>query len=272
MKNSNYINKIFNFILLMIFIIVFLFLSSPIIILLINGVPAVSKCLKSKEVLFAITLSLKTSLISTSLCILLGIPTAYFIYSRLILKKLITQILYIPMSLPHIVSGIGLLILFGRLGIGSFLSEYFKIDFIFTKQGIVLAQIFVNLPFAIKLLVVSFENISQKTLFVSRTLGCNKFQVFYYIILPLLKNGLLSAVIMIWCRALGEYGAVLMVAGTTKMKTEIIPTSIMLNMSTGDLDLAIGISSILIIISVTCMILFEYLFNNKKKEEIYVED
>lgn len=169
------------------------------------------------------------------------------------------------MSLPHIVSGIALLLLFGRMGIGDFLNNYLNIDFIFTRQGIILAQIFVNLPFAVKQTVTAFEDINKKVLFVAKTLGCNDIQVFLYIILPLLKNTLLSVIIMTWTRALGEYGAVIMVAGATKMKTEIIPTSIMLNMSTGDLDLAIGISAVLIIISISCMLIFEYLFNKGKK-------
>lgn len=265
MRKIFIINKIFDCIIFCIFIFVFLFLMFPLIMLIIRGISAVPFCLKSKEILFSIFLSLETSLISTTFCILLAVPSAYYIFNRQKFKKSIMQIMYIPMSLPHIVSGIALLLLFGRMGIGDFLSSYFNIDFIFTKQGIVLAQIFVNLPFAIKLFLVSLEEINEKMLFVSRTLGCTRIQVFYYIIIPLLKNSLLSVIIMTWSRSLGEYGAVIMVAGATKMKTEIIPTSIMINMSTGNLDLAIGISTILIIISVSCMCLFEYLFANKLK-------
>jgi len=70
---------------------------------------------------------------------------------------------------------------------------------------------------------------------------------------------------MTWSRALGEFGAVAMLAGSTRMKTEIIPTSIYLNMSTGDVDLAVGIAVILIIISLTCMTVFEVVFNREAK-------
>ena len=265
MKEKFNINKIFYYVLFMIFALVFLFLTSPIIMLIIKGAAAIPVCLRSREIRFSILLSLRTSVVSTVICIGLAVPAAYFIFRMTKFKKIFIQILSIPMSLPHIVSGIALLLLFGRMGIGDFLNDYLNIDFIFTRQGIILAQVFVNLPFAIKQTATAFGDMNKKMLFVAKTLGCNDLQVFQNIILPLLKNSLLSVIVMTWARALGEYGAVIMVAGATKMKTEIIPTSIMLNMSTGDLDLAIGISAILIVISVSCMTIFEYLFNKGKK-------
>ena len=265
MKGKFTVNKIFYYVLFLIFILVFLFLTSPILMLIIKGAAAIPVCLGSREIRFSIFLSLRTSVISTFLCIGLAVPTAYFIFKMNKFKKIIIQILSVPMSLPHIVSGIALLLLFGRMGMGDFLNNYLNLDFVFARQGIILAQVFVNLPFAIKQTVTAFGDVNKKMLFAAKTLGCNDIQVFWHIILPLLKNSLLSVVVMTWARALGEYGAVIMVAGATKMKTEIIPTSIMLNMSTGDLDLAVGISAILIIISISCMIIFEYLFNKGKK-------
>lgn len=162
------------------------------------------------------------------------------------------------MSLPHLVSGIALLLLFGRMGIGDSIYKIFKLDFIFTKQGIVLAQVFVNLPLTIKILHTSLNESNEKMIFVARTLGCNSWEAFRFIILPNLKTGIISATVMTWSRALGEFGAVAMIAGSTRMKTEIIPTSIYLNMSTGDIDIAIGIAVILIFISLTCLMLLRY--------------
>lgn len=226
--------------------------------LIIKGISYVPICLKSVEVQYAITLSIKTSLISTIVCLLLAIPVAYFLHiTKLPFKKLIIQIINLPMSLPHLVSGIALLLLFGRMGIGDSIYKIFKLDFIFTKQGIVLAQIFVNLPLTIKILHTSLNESNEKMIFVARTLGCNSWEAFRFIILPNLKTGIISATVMTWSRALGEFGAVAMIAGSTRMKTEIIPTSIYLNMSTGDIDIAIGIAVILIFISLTCLMLFE---------------
>lgn len=232
--------------------------------LIIKGISYVPICLKSVEVQYAITLSIKTSLISTIVCLLLAIPVAYFLHiTKLPFKKLIIQIINLPMSLPHLVSGIALLLLFGRMGIGDSIYKIFNLDFIFTKQGIVLAQIFVNLPLTIKILHTSLNESNEKMIFVARTLGCNSWEAFRFIILPNLKTGIISATVMTWSRALGEFGAVAMIAGSTRMKTEIIPTSIYLNMSTGDIDIAIGIAVILIFISLTCLMLFEIFFNRE---------
>lgn len=180
-------------------------------------------------------------------------------------KKLIVQIINLPMSLPHLVSGIALLLLFGKMGIGNEIYKLLKLDFVFTKQGIILAQVFVNLPLTVNILNTVLSESNDKMVFVARTLGCDSWQAFKYIILPNLRMGVISATVMTWSRALGEFGAVAMLAGSTRMKTEIIPTSIYLNMSTGDVDLAVGIAVILIIISLTCMTVFEVVFNREAK-------
>ncbi len=232
--------------------------------LIIKGLSYVPICLNSMEVQYAIALSIRTSLISTIVCILLAIPTAYFLHiTKLPFKKLIIQIINLPMSLPHLVSGIALLLLFGRMGLGDFIYKILKLDFVFTKQGIVLAQVFVNLPLTIKILHTSLNESNEKMVFVARTLGCNSWEAFRFIILPNLKIGIISATVMTWSRALGEFGAVAMIAGSTRMKTEIIPTSIYLNMSTGDIDIAVGIAVILIFISLTCLMFFEIFFNRE---------
>lgn len=257
-------NKVFNIALTLIFVVVFLFIVSPLGMLIIRGLSYVPECIKSPEVQFAIWLSIKTSILSTIICLVLALPTSYFLHTNeLPFKKLIVQLISLPMSLPHLVSGIALLLLFGKLGIGDAIYKLFNLDFVFTKEGIVLAQVFVNLPLTIKILSTSLSESNDKMTFVARTLGCNGWQAFKYITLPNLKKGIVSSTVMTWSRALGEFGAVAMIAGSTRMKTEIIPTSIYLNMSTGDIDVAVGIAVILIIISLTCMTVFEMLLNKE---------
>lgn len=251
-------NKIFNGAFILILMITTLFLVTPLFVLIQQGAGSIVPCLSSEEVVFAIKMSLKTTAVATLVCMGLSIPTSYVlnnIKSRV--KKLIINIIYLPMSLPHLVSGIALLFLFGRRGIGEFLYNYFGIDFIFTEQGIILAQVFVNLPFAINMILSVLESSNKKMIFTARTLGCNEFQAFLNITLPSLRRTIISTAVMTWSRALGEFGAVIMVAGTTRLKTEILPTAIYMNMATGDLDLAAGVAVILIIISVLCLLLFE---------------
>ena len=220
--------------------------------------------LQSDEIIFSIKMSMKTSIISTLICLVVSLPASYAIYrSSGRYKKIIENIIYTPMSLPHLVSGIALLLFFGNRGIGKFLEQYLKLDFVYTVSGIILAQVFVNLSFSIQTILNSLEEIDPKTIFVSRTLGCNEFQSFMHIVLPSLKRGIMSSTVMTWSRALGEFGAVMMIAGTTRMKTEVLPTAIYLNMATGDLNLAIGTATILIAISLACMALFNILLKDK---------
>lgn len=213
----------------------------------------------SEEVMFSIKLSLKTSIISTIICLLLALPTAYAL-SRLKFKfkKVITLIIYLPMSLPHLISGIALLLLCGNSTTGRFLQSI-GLDFVFTVKGIVLAQVFVNISFIIKLLKVGIEKSNSKMEFVARTLGCSEIKSFYKVTIPLISIDILSASIMTFLRALGEFGAVMILVGTTRMKTELLPTAIYLNVSTGDMDIAIGVATLLIIISLVFMIPFEML-------------
>ena len=256
-------NKIFNIILWLVLVLTIIFLIGPLIALLIQGIGYVKTALQSEEIIFSIKLSLKTSIISTVICLLVSIPASYTIYKSKY-KKVIENLIYTPMSLPHLVSGIALLLLFGNRGIGKFLVDNFNLDFVYTVNGIVLAQVFVNLSFSIQIILNALEEIDKKTIFVSRTLGCNELQSFIYIVIPSLKRGIMSSAVMNWSRALGEFGAVMMLAGTTRMRTEVLPTAIYLNMATGDLNLAIGTSIILITLSLVSMALFNALLIDKR--------
>ena len=258
------INKVFNSFLIFILIITSLFLITPLLMLIKEGASSIAPSLASEEVIFAIKLSLKTTAAATLICLVFSVPVSYKLYtigSRM--QKCLTNILYLPMSLPHLVSGIALLLLFGRKGIGSFLYNWFNIDFIFTQKGIVLALVFVNLPFAINMVLTAMEDSNKKMIFIARTLGCNEAQAFFHVTLPALRRTIISTAVMTWSRALGEFGAVIMVAGTTRLKTETLPTAIFLNMATGDMDLAIGVAVILIIISLICLLIFELLMPAK---------
>ncbi len=259
-------NRIFKMFLWLNLILTIAFLTGPLLALIAKGGAYVTPALRSEEIIFSIKMSFKTSLISTIICLVISLPASYAIYrSKDRYKKTIENIIYTPMSLPHLVSGIAILLFFGNRGIGKFLSQNFNIDFVYTVSGIVLAQVFVNLSFSIQTILNSLEEIDPKTIFVSRTLGCSELDSFIYIVLPSLKKGIMSSVVMNWSRALGEFGAVMMLAGTTRMKTEVLPTAIYLNMATGDLNLAIGTANILIVLSLICMFTFNLLLRGKRR-------
>lgn len=251
------LNKNFSYLLILTLLVVLIFTFTPLALLVGRGVSNIGRCIQSKEILFSIKLSLITSIISTFICLVFSLPAAYSLArTKLKFKKLVSILIFLPMSLPHIISGVALLLFLGNLGIGGILSK-FGIDFVFTQKGIVAAQVFVNFPFMVNILKTAIEESGYKMEFIARTLGCNRWQTFIYITIPLIKNSLLSSLIITWSRALGEFGAVIMLAGATRMKTEVIPTAIFMNMSTGDLDIAIGTATILIFISIISMIIVE---------------
>ncbi|MDY0341365.1 MAG: ABC transporter permease [Coriobacteriia bacterium] len=222
-----------------------------------RGLPNLWVSLQTEEIQFSIKLSLYTSLASTALCILFSVPVAYGL-SRFDFKGkgVITMIMDIPMALPPIVSGVALLLLFGTTEFGRWLADA-GLPVVFTVKGIVLAQFFVNIPYMLRIMRSTFDDIDPRTEFVARTLGCSRFQAFRLVTLPLSKNGLVAGAVITWARALGEFGAALMLVGATRLMTETLPVSLYLNMSCGDLPLALSAASILIIISVLSLFIFE---------------
>jgi len=264
-------NILFSSIIVICIVFLITFIIMAISMVLIRGVPNLLESIQTEEIRFAIGLSFYTSITSTILCIIFSIPIAYGMARYSFRgKEIISTIIDIPMALPPIVSGVALLLLFGTTQFGGLLADY-GLKFVFTVKGIILAQFFVNTPYILRILKSSFEDIDPRLEFVSRTLGYNGLQTFFRVTLPLAKNGLIAGLVITWARALGEFGAALMLAGATRMRTETLPISLFLNMSSGDLKLGLAAATIIIIISIVSLLIFEIMgVNNfiisRKKE------
>ena len=240
-------------------ILVVVFSLTPIVLLLKMGIASLNSAIQNEEIISSIILSFKTSLWSTIICTVFSLPASYGLSRyEFPLKKLVLLIIYLPMSLPHLASGIALLLFFSQTAMGKLMSSM-GLDFIFTVKGIIAAQVFVNMPYMLKILKNAFDEMNVKMEFVAKTLGCNTIETLYHVTLPTCRKDLISSVVITWSRSLGEFGAVLMLAGATRFKTETLPVAIFLNMSTGDLDLAVSAASILIFISILSHIIFEKL-------------
>ena len=249
--------KVFQCVVILIILALFCFFFSALANIAWKGFAGFGQSIASKEIRFAIRLSLFTSITSTLICILFAIPVAYGLERfRIPGRKFINVILDIPLSLPPLVSGVALLILFGTTRFGEFLSEH-GLRFIFSVNGIILAQFFIITPYMIRVLKSTFADINPRMEFVARTLGCSQWQAFYKVTLPLAKNGIIAGLVISWSRAIGEFGCALMLAGATRMVTETLPVALYLNMSTGDLDMAMSSATCLIIISVVSLFVFE---------------
>lgn len=220
--------------------------------------PSLLASFTSPEIRFAIVLSLVTSVISTVICIALAIPVAYALARyEFVGKKMASLALTLPLTLPPLVAGIALLIFFGTTPWGKAL-EQAGFMVIFTPLGIIVAEVFVNIPYMIRILRSAFSTINPRYEYVAKTLGCTDTGAFFRVTLPMARSGLLAGTVITWSKAMGEFGAVLMVAGATTMRTETLPIALYLNISTGDLNLAVAAATILILISLVTLCAVEY--------------
>lgn len=216
-----------------------------------------AESLFSSEFAYSIWLTIYTSLISATLAVLCCIPMAYSL-SRLEFpgKWLFRIILDIPMALPEIVVGIALLMFLGNYGIGGILDSI-GVKFVFNTAGIIIAEFFISLPYAIKLLHSTFNYIDPRYEFVSKSLGYSDFETFYKIMLPLSKQGLFATIIITLARCIGTFAAVLFVGGGILHKTNTLSITMYLHLSTGNIDMAITAGIVLILISVITIAIME---------------
>ncbi|MDD1710134.1 MAG: ABC transporter permease [Methanoregulaceae archaeon] len=197
----------------------------------------------------ALVLSLITAGISTLVIILVGTPVAWInARHRYPGREIVDTLIDLPLVLPPTVAGLALLMAFGRMGlIGGFFYN-FGISIAFTTIAVIIAQIFVSVPFYIRQARASFEQLDTMYENAARSLGSTPLPTFFTIILPLVKAGLIGGAIMSFARALGEFGATIMFAGNFQGRTQTMPLAIYTAMQ-GDLYASITLSVILIIIS-----------------------
>lgn len=256
-------NRLFQALFIFFIFVLFIFVFSALANIVWKGLDGLAQTIVSSEIQFAIRLSLFTSITSTAICIFFAIPAAYglerFNFPG---KRIVNVIINIPLSLPPLVSGVALLLLFGTTSFGQSLAEH-GLRFIFSVNGIILAQFFIITPYMIRVLKSTIADINPRLEFVARTLGCSQWQAFYKITLPLAKNGIIAGLIISWSRAIGEFGCTLMVVGATRMVTETLPIALFLSMSIGDLQTAMAAATCLIIISLVSLMIFE-IFGGKQ--------
>ncbi len=180
------------------------------------------------EILNPILLSLKIALISTCVTLVLGLILAHiFTKYDFMFKDALEVLLTLPMTLPPTIVGYLLLLLFGRKGpIGRVLYNVFGINIIFTWVAGCVAAVVVSLPLMYQSIKSSFMSINPIYAKAARTLGKNEWEIFFKITLPLALPGIISGVVLSFSRAIGEFGATLMIAGNIPGKTETIPLAI----------------------------------------------
>jgi len=216
------------------------------------------RVLWSREIRFAIKLSLITSVITTFLSLCVAVPAGYAL-SRYSFpgKMMVDTVVDIPIVLPPLIMGVSLLVFF-QTPVGRAI-ERSGLRFVYTPQGIVLAQFVVACSFAIRTIKAAFDGVDRRLEDVAMTLGCNRRQAFLKVSLPLAKNGIIAGGVFAWARAIGEFGPIIVFCGTTRFKTEVMPTSIYLELSVGRIESALSIAILMILIALATLMLFKKL-------------
>jgi molybdate transport system permease protein len=211
----------------------------------------------SEEMQFSLKLSLITGLISTVLVMMFGLPIGYTL-SRFQFrgKGFVKTIIDLPVAFPELVLGLCLLLLFGNSFIGKLFSSL-GLTFVFTRQGIVAAQFFTALPYAIRIMKSTFDYIDPRLEFVSRSLGYSLVETFFRVSLPLAKSGIMASVVISFARCIGTFGTVLILAGGTYMRTEVLPITLYLNISYGNMGMALTSGIVLMLVSFLAIYVFE---------------
>lgn len=219
--------------------------------------------LQDKEIQFALGLSLKTSLVSASLAVILGTPVAYLLSRRPFRGKiLVDTVLDLPTGVSPVALGALLLIFFNQ-PVGLWIQQHL-IPVVFTPAGIIVAQTTITLALAIRLIKAVFDSIDTHYELTARLLGESSGGAFWRVTLPMARQGILSAFILSWARALGEFGATVTLAGATKFKTETLPIAIYLNLASANIEKAVVLIWILLLVSFLVLLSLRYLDNERR--------
>jgi molybdate transport system permease protein len=226
------------------------------------------RALSIPEIRAAFVLSIVSSTITTILALWIAVPIGYLM-SRWQLERwhrsdegargtisasepvsarlasfavmIVDTLLDIPLVLPPLVVGVSLLILFSYQPLAS-ISDWV----VYEVPAVILAQLTVACAFAVRTMRTTFDQIPHRQEQVAMTLGASRSQVFWTVLLPQARRGMVAAATLCWARAFGEFGPVLIFAGSISMRTEVLPTSIYLKLEEGNLTAALSVSVVMI--------------------------
>ena len=251
-----------------------------------TSIDEIKRALKDDSIRSSVLLTFQTCWISAVLSVIFAVPTAYILTRfNFPFKRFIDSIFDIPIVLPPLVVGLSLLILFNQvivfgqslehwfINIFNLFNKWLKLDsFINFPKGItyevpaiILAQFTVSCAFAVRTMRNTFENIDRRQEEVALTLGCNRGKAFWTIIIPQAKFGIITSGILAWARSLGEFGPILVFAGATRGKTEVLSTSVFLEISIGNLEGAVAISFLMITAALIVLVIVRVLGTRKSQ-------
>ncbi|MEX0865724.1 MAG: ABC transporter permease subunit [Pirellulales bacterium] len=210
----------------------------------------VALALAEPYIQYAVMLSLISCSITTIISIWVAVPIGYLMSRHSFRgKMLLDAVLDIPIVLPPLVVGLCLLILFNFPPF-AWIADYV----VYEIPSVILAQFMVACAFAVRTMRATFEQISIRQEQVALTLGASRGEAFWNIVLPQARRGMLAAATLAWARSLGEFGPILIFASTKRGVTEVLPSSVFLELQAGRIHAAAAISLIMVLLAVLVLI------------------
>jgi len=228
-----------------------LLLALPGIALIVKGSSgAFLQALSTEETWEALGVSLRTSLVALGAIVAFGTPLGYLLgKGRFWGKEALRAVVATPAVLPPAAAGLGMLLAFGRNGLLGPVLESAGIVLPFTATAVVLAQVFVASPFHVLQAASAFEAVDAAVEDSAMLDGAGSWGVFWHIVLPQVRPALLSGATLAWARALGEFGATILFAGSLAGVTRTMPLAVYLEFE-GNMDVAIALSCLLVAFAV----------------------
>ena len=210
----------------------------------------IGELLSGETVLTALRLSVIVATAAAAISLLTGFPLAWVLArSSLRGRAFIRAVVVLPLVMPPVVAGVGLISAFGRRGIvGSWLHEWFGWQITFTTGAAVLAATFVSFPLAVLALEAGLRGLDERIEGAASTLGASRWYVLRRVTLPLMAPQIAAAIVLSWTRALGEFGATITFAGNLQGRTQTLPLAVFERLQT-DPEAAFAVSMLLIVIA-----------------------
>lgn len=221
------------------------------------------RALVKPEIQYAIRLTLIACTMAAILSVQVALPLGYVLARKEFPGKwLLDALLDIPIVLPPLVIGLSLLILFhvplGKTHLEEIFRERLGLPITYTPISVVIAQFAVAAAFAVRTMRVTFEQISPRAEHVALTLGASQGQAFLQVALPQAWRGMVTAFTLAWARSLGEFGPILVFSGSTRMRTEVLSTTVFLELSVGELQAAVAVSLLMVAIAMIVLLVVRF--------------
>jgi molybdate transport system permease protein len=212
--------------------------------------------LTSETALTALRLSLLVATTAAAISFVLGFPLAWaLVRGSFRGKTLVRAFVVLPLVMPPVVAGVGLLAAFGRRTgiVGSLLYEWFGVQITFTTTAAVLAATFVSFPLAVLALEAGLRGLDERLEDAASTLGASRWYVIRRVTLPLMGPQIAAALVLSWARALGEFGATITFAGNLRGRTQTLPLAVFEQLQT-DPEAAFAVSMLLIMLALAVIL------------------